>query len=56
MNFLKILQQRQILKVHAWKVIDVVRELAFEMRPEMLLFCRKTTEIRLEKLNFYKTK
>ena len=26
------------------------------MGPEMLLVCRKTTEIRLEKLNFYKTK
>ena len=53
MNFLKTLQQRQILKVHAWKVIDFVREVAFEMRPEMLLFCRKNDENSARKANFF---
>jgi hypothetical protein len=41
---LKILQQRQIVKVHAKKVIDVVLEVGFQMVPEMLLFCRKNDE------------
>ena len=51
-NLLKILQQRQIIKVHAKKVIDVVPEVAFQMVPEMLLFCRKNDENSARKANF----